>query len=77
MGDGIAAVLSVDSGLSSLLASHQSIDDEDAMLIAGALKKNTSLTTLVLGNNKLEEKGSRAIFDAIRKNKVTVQPKLQ
>ena len=76
MGDGIAAILSMGSGLSSLLASHQWIDDEDAMLIAGALKKNTGLTTLVLGNNKLEEKGSRAIFDAIRKNKKTALTKL-
>lgn len=71
MGDGIAAIISVDSGLSSLLASHQSIDDEDALLIAGALKKDTGLTTLVLANNEVGEKGSAAIFDAVRKNKHT------
>lgn len=39
MGKGIAAIISTSSGLSSLLASRQSIDDEDALLIAGALKK--------------------------------------
>jgi hypothetical protein len=76
MGDGIAAILSMGSGLSSLLASNQCIDDEDAMAIVGALKKNTGLTTLVLGNNELGEKGSRAIFDAIKKNKKTALTKL-
>lgn len=71
MGKGIAAIISLGSGLSSLLASHQSIDDEDALPIAGALKKNTGLTTLVLADNDVGEKGSAAIFDAIRKNKKT------
>jgi hypothetical protein len=76
MGDGIAAIISASTGLSTILASRQSIDDDDAMPIADALRKNTSLKTLVLAENKVAEKGCAAIFDAIRKNKKSALVKL-
>jgi hypothetical protein len=69
LGAPIAEIIRGGSGLSTLLASWQSLDNEDAMLIAGALKKNKSLTTLVLAGNRIGDEGAAAIFNAIRKNK--------
>jgi Ran GTPase-activating protein (RanGAP) involved in mRNA processing and transport len=69
IGDAVADIISIKSRLSTLLAAWQSIDDEDAMAIAKALKNNTSLMTLVLADNKVGATGSAAIFDAIAKNR--------
>lgn len=76
LGRGIAAIISQNGGLSSILASRQSMDGEDAILIAGALSKNTTLKTLVLDKNNITIEGSRSIFNAITENKQSALIKL-
>jgi hypothetical protein len=68
---GIACLIAKPDCAATIRASSRRITDDGAMQIAAALAKNTSLTTLVLADNWISDKGHAAIFDAIRKNKVT------
>ncbi|CAF1486074.1 unnamed protein product, partial [Didymodactylos carnosus] len=55
--------------ISDLSVTNHRIDDEDAKILADALKVNRTLTSLDLGENQISDKGGEAIADALKLNR--------
>ena len=64
----IAEALKVNTVLTTLYLSNNSIGDEGSKAIAEALKDNTVLTTLHLVKNSIGDDGAKAIVEALKVN---------
>ena len=64
-GTEISDYLATNPPLENLYLGGNHLDDNDAILIASALKQNTNLQRLRLGDNEFTEKGKNALSNAI------------
>jgi hypothetical protein len=76
LGNGIAALLTKNRGIKTIIASQNKMYGSGAAAIGAALAMNKSLITLDLGYNLINSDGAKAVFDGLRKNKKTALSKL-
>ena len=64
----LSLALKVNTSLTSLFLSFNSIGDEGANSLSEALRVNTSLTSLKLSNNSIGDEGAKSLSEALRLN---------
>ncbi|EJK70400.1 hypothetical protein THAOC_08244, partial [Thalassiosira oceanica] len=61
----IPDLIAENTSLRSLYLSSNELNDDDAVLIAQSLGRNTHLTNLEVKNNDIQERGMRALYEAV------------